>query len=83
MTTRRERRAKRLRGLVTSTEARWASRLARLGYRVPGESGALRLYTHSLTWHLKLRKNGATPPPNRGPDRTALQDQPRRPANKR
>ena len=50
--TRRERRAMRKLRFVTSSEARQAARLARLDYKVPGESGALRLHTHSLTWHL-------------------------------
>ena len=55
---------------VTSSEARQAARLARLDYKVPGESGALRLHTHSLTWHLGGRVHGPAPPPGQGRDRS-------------
>ena len=71
--TRRERRADRQREFVADKEARLAARLARLArldYKVSGESGALRVHTHSLTWHLAKRPNGAAPPPGRGWDRT-------------
>ncbi len=40
--TRQERRAKRLGRFVTAREARWAARLAHLGYKTSGETGALK-----------------------------------------
>ena len=40
--TRRERRAKRMGRLVTRKEARWAARVARVGYKLSGETGALK-----------------------------------------
>jgi hypothetical protein len=68
--TRRDRRAHRLQSLVSGREARLAARLAHLGYRVSGESGALRVYTHSLSWHRGKCLNASLPPPGRGLDRS-------------
>ena len=68
--TRRERRAERQRSFVADKEARLAAQLARLDYKVTNESGALRTITHSLTWHLGERPNGAAPPPGRKMDRS-------------
>ena len=42
LVTRRERRATRRLRFVTAREARWAARVARLDYKVSGETGALR-----------------------------------------
>ena len=66
----RERRAERQRRFVTDKEARLAARLARLDYKVTNENGAMRVHTHSLTWHLVSRPNGTAPPPGRGWDRS-------------
>lgn len=68
--TRRERRAIRLRGLVTAKEARLAARLARLDYKVSGESGALKVPSRMRTWHLGGRANGHAPPPGESWDRS-------------
>ena len=59
--TRKERRAERLRGFVPNVEASEVARLARLGYKVTNESGALRVTTHSLTWHTANRPDIAAP----------------------
>ena len=63
--TRRERRAHRRRWLVTTREARLA-RLARLDYKVSGETGAMRVPTKARTWYQGNRKNAHRPPPGRG-----------------
>ena len=68
--TRRERRAMRLLRFVTSKDARQAARMARLDYKVTNESGALRVHTHSLSWHLAKRPNGATPTPGQRRERS-------------
>ena len=49
--TRQERRALRLRGVVADREAHRAALTAGLDYRVSGESGALVVHSHSITWH--------------------------------
>ena len=67
MTTRRERRAERQRRYVTSRDAREAARMAGLDYKVTNESGALRVYPHSLTWHLEI---GLTPKSGQGRGRS-------------
>lgn len=69
-TTRQERRARRQQGLVAIWEAREVARLAGLDYKVSSESGALRMLTHSLTWHVGSRKNSHAPPSGRGWDRS-------------
>jgi hypothetical protein len=63
--TRRDRRACRLQGLVSDREARLAARLARLDYRVSGESGAIGPWDGEapLPWwlrHLDYRVSGET-----------------------
>ena len=68
--TRRERRALRQLRFVTAREASLAARLAHLDYRVSNEAGALRVHTHSLTWHIANRPSGAAPPPGRGWERS-------------
>ena len=42
--------------------------LGPLDYRVSGESGALRVHTHSLSWHRTKSPNITIPPPGRGWD---------------
>ena len=68
--TRRERRAMRLLRLVTGKEARQAARMAGLDFKVSGETGALRVHTHSLSWHLAKRPNGTTPPAGQKPEQS-------------
>jgi hypothetical protein len=64
--TRRERRTIRRLGFITAKEARLAARLARLDYKVSGETGAMRVPTKARTWHLGNRLNGHAPPPGQG-----------------
>ena len=68
--TRRERRAQRQQRFVTEKEARLAARLARLDYRLSGETGVLRLPAKGQTWCQGNRKNGQAPSPGRGWDRS-------------
>jgi hypothetical protein len=68
--TRRDRRACRLQNLVSDRQARLAAQLAHLDYRGSSESGALRVYTHSVSWHRAKSPNASTPPPGRGWDRS-------------
>ena len=42
--------------------------LRSLDYRVSGESGALVVHTHSLSWHRAKSLNITVPPPGRGRD---------------
>ncbi len=63
--TRHERRALRRRMFVSAKEAKLASRLARLGYKTSGESGALKLRTRTVIRESDSRKNGYAPPPGR------------------
>ena len=67
--TRDERRAIRRLRFVTAREARMAARLARLDYKVSGETGAMRVPTKSRTWHQGGRLNGHVPPPGLGWER--------------
>ncbi len=67
-TTRRQRRAWRLHKLAAAREARLVARRAGLDYRVSGESGALVVHTHSLSWHRARSPNVTAPPPGRGWD---------------
>ena len=69
--TRRERRAERQLGFVTARQARLAARLARLDYKVSGETGAMRVPTKARTWHQGNRKNAHAPPPGQGWDRSS------------
>ena len=68
--TRHERRAKRRGRSVTAKEARLAARLARLDYKVSGETGAMRVPTKGRVWHKNNRPNGHAPPPGRVWDRS-------------
>ena len=68
--TRRERRAIRQRGFVTAREARLAARLARLDYKVSGETGAMKVPSKARTWHQGGRLNAHEPPPGRDWDRS-------------
>ena len=68
--TRHERRAVRQLGLVTAREARLAARLARLDYKVSGETGAMRVPTRARTWHQGGRLSAHRPPPGLGWDRS-------------
>ena len=67
--TRRQRRAKRQRGHLSAKDGRIAARLARLDYKIPGESGALQVPSRVRTWHLRNRANGHRPPAGRAWDR--------------
>jgi len=68
--TRQERRARRKRRFVTAREARYAARLARVGYKLTGETGALKVPSKGRTWHKGGRANGEAPPPGLGWDRS-------------
>ncbi len=68
--TRTERRARRRLWSVTTRQAREAARLARLDYKVSGETGAMRVPTKGRTWHKGNRRNGHAPPPGQGWDRS-------------
>ena len=68
--TRHQRRAWRLQRLAADREARLAARMAGLDYRVSGESGALVVHTHSLSWHRAKSPNITIPPPGRDWDRS-------------
>ncbi len=46
--------------------ARRAALRAGLAYRVSGETGALVVHTHSLSWHRDKSPNITIPPPGRG-----------------
>ena len=63
--TRQERRARRQQRFVTAKEARLAAQLARLDYKVSGESGAMKVPTKGRTWCQGNRINGQVPPPGR------------------
>ncbi len=66
--TRHQRRAWRRQRLAAAREARRAALQAGLDFRVSGESGALIVHTHSLSWHRAKNPNITTPPPGRGWD---------------
>ena len=68
--TRHERRAIRQLRFVTAKEARLAARLARLDYKVSGETGAMKVPSKATTWYQGNRLNGHAPPPGRGWDRS-------------
>ena len=67
---RSERRARRQRWLVTTREARLAARLARLDYKVSGETGAMKVPTRVRTWYQGNRINAHVPPPGQRWDRS-------------
>ncbi len=66
--TRHQRRAWRRQRLAAAREARRAALQAGLDYRVSGESGALIVHTHSLSWHRAKSPNITIPPLDRGWD---------------
>ena len=68
-TKRGQRRAKRRRSFLAAKDARLAARLARVDYKVAGESGALSPPQKSRLWHRNGRLNGHAPPPGRAWDR--------------
>ena len=68
--TRHQRRTGRLKSLTTAREAHRAAIRAGLDYRVSGESGALIVHTHSLSWHRAKNPNITVPPTGRGGDGT-------------
>ena len=68
--TRREWRARRQQNFVTARDAHLAARLARLDYKVSGETGAMRVPTKARTWYQGNRRNAHTPPPGQGWDRS-------------
>ena len=68
--TRHQRRALRLQRLVGAKEAHRAALRAGLDYRVSGESGALVVHTHSLSWHRATTPNITVPPLGRGWDKS-------------
>ena len=55
--TRRDKRAARERKFILAKEAVSAAQAAGLDYKGTNESGALRIYSHSLNWHLANRPN--------------------------
>ncbi len=67
---RQQRRAMRLQSLVGDREAHRAAIRAGLDYRTSGESGALVVHTHSLSWHRAKCPNITTPPSGREWDRS-------------
>ena len=67
---RHQRRAWRLQRLVTAKEAHWAAMRAGLDFRVSGESGALVILSHSLSWHRAKSPNITVPPAGRGWDKS-------------
>ncbi len=66
--TRHQRRAWRRQRLAATREACRAALQAGLDYRVSGETGALVVHTHSLSWHRAKSPNITIPPPGRGWD---------------
>ena len=69
--TRRQRRSQRIKKLLTDQEAHRAALKAGLDYRVSGETGAMIVHTHSMSWHRAQRPNVAMPPEGRGWDRSS------------
>ncbi len=68
--TRHQRRALRLQRLVGAKEAHRAALRAGLDYRVSGETGALVVHTHSLSYHRAKTPNITIPPVGRAWDRS-------------
>ena len=67
---RQQRRAMRLQGLVSDREAHRAAMRAGLDFRVSGESGALVVHSHSLSYHRAKSPNITIPPVGRGWDKS-------------
>lgn len=70
LTSRRQRRARRLQKLTSAREAHRAAMQAGLDYRVSGQGGTLVARTHSLSWHRAKSSNITVPPKGRGWDRS-------------
>ena len=68
--TRHQRRTWRLQRLTTAREAHRAAIRAGLDYRVSGESGALIVHTHSLSWHRAKSPKITLPPEGQGWNRS-------------
>ena len=68
--TRQERRALRLQWVIADREAHRAALQAGLDYRVSGESGALVVLGHNITWHRAKTPNITIPPAGRGWDKS-------------
>ncbi len=67
---RQQRRAVRLQRLVGNREAHRAAIRAGLDFRVSGESGALVVHSHSLSYHRARTPNITIPPAGRGWDKS-------------
>ncbi len=67
--TRGQRRAKRRRSFLAAKDGRIAAQLARVGYKIASESGALTTPSKRQVWHRNGRLNGHAPPPGRPWDR--------------
>ena len=67
--TRGQRRAKRRRSFLAAKDGRIAAQLARVGYKIASESGALTPPSKRQVWHWNGRLNGHAPPPGRPWDR--------------
>ncbi len=67
---RQQRRAMRLQELVSDRDAYQAAMRAGLDFRVSGESGALVVHSHSLSYHRAKSPNITIPPAGRGWDKS-------------
>ena len=67
---RQHRRAMRLQRLVSDSEAHKAAMQAGLDFLVSGESGALVVLCHSLSWHRAKSPNITIPPAGRAWDKS-------------
>ncbi len=67
---RQQRRAKRLQGVVSNRDAYRAAMRAGLDFRVSGETGALVVHSHSISYHRAKSPNITIPPAGRGWDRS-------------
>ncbi len=67
---RQQRRAKRLQGLVSNRDAYRAAMRAGLDFRVSGETGALVVHSHSISYHRAKSPNITIPPAGRGWDKS-------------
>ncbi len=67
---RQQRRAMRLQRLVSNRDAYRAAMRAGLDFRVSGETGALVIHSHSLSYHRAKNPNITIPPAGRGWDKS-------------
>ncbi len=67
---RQQRRAKRLQGVVSNRDAYRAAMRAGLDFRVSGETGALVVHSHSISYHRAKSPNITIPPAGRGWDKS-------------